>query len=198
MTHLQSQYDTTITLDWVGISMGGLIGMMMAIRPKSPVSIRKLVMSDIGPLIPATALMRISDYVGRDPRFDTFEEFKAYMKKISAPFGILTDEQWTHMAIHSMRQYEDGTCGFRYDPQIGLSLKGLKIKDIDLWQQWDQLTIPTMILRGVESDLLSSDTAERMKIRGPKAQIVEFPNVGHAPTIMNEQQIQIVRDFICT
>ncbi|MCC8997729.1 MAG: alpha/beta hydrolase [Nitrosomonas sp.] len=197
MAHLQSQYDTTITLDWVGISMGGLIGMMMAIQPKSPVSIRKLVMSDIGPLIPATALMRISDYVGRDPRFDTFEEFKAYMKKISAPFGILTDEQWTHMAIHSMRQYEDGTCGFRYDPQIGLSLKGLKIKDIDLWQQWDQLTIPTMILRGVESDLLSADTAAQMKIRGPKAQIVEFPNVGHAPTIMNEQQIQIVRDFIC-
>lgn len=198
MTHIQSQYDTPITLDWVGISMGGLIGMIMAIQPQQPVPIRKLVMSDIGPLIPASALTRISDYVGRDPRFGTFEAFKAYMKAISVPFGTLTDEQWTHMAIYSMRQYPDGSYGFRYDPQIGLSLKGFQIQDIDLWPQWDRLTIPTLILRGAESDLLSTDTTAQMQIRGPKAQIVEFAGVGHAPTIMSTEQIQVVHDFICS
>lgn len=197
IAHIQSQYDTKITLDWVGISMGGLIGMILSIQPQTCTAIRKLIMSDIGPLIPATALTRISDYVGRDPHFDTFEAFKAYMKKISAPFGPLTDAQWTHMAIYSMRKYDDGTYGFRYDPRIGTSLKGFEIQDIDLWQQWDQVTAPTLVLRGVESDLLSVDTAAQMKIRGPKTQIVELPGIGHAPTIMNEQQIQIVRNFIC-
>jgi len=198
MMHIQSQYDAPITLDWVGISMGGLIGMVMAVQPQKPVPIRKLVMSDIGPFIPASALTRLSDYVSRYPRFNTFEEFKAYMKAISAPFGPLTDEQWTHMAIYSMRQHQDGTYGFRYDPKVGSSLKEFQIQDIDLWPQWDQLTIPTLILRGVESDLLSVDTAAQMKIRGPKAQIVEFAGVGHAPTIMDTQQIQIVHDFICS
>ena len=196
ITHIQAQYHIKITLDWVGISMGGLIGMILSIQPQTRTTIRKLVMSDIGPLIPATALRRISDYVGLDPRFDTFEAFKAYMKKISAPFGPLTDAQWNHMAIYSMQKYEDGTYGFRYDPRIGTSLKGFEIKDIDLWQQWDQVTLPTLVLRGAESDLLSVDTAAQMKTRGPKAQIVELPGIGHAPTIMNEQQIQIVRNFI--
>ena len=197
IAHIQAQYNTKITLDWVGISMGGLIGMILSIQPQTRTTIRKLIMSDIGPLIPATALRRISDYVGLDPRFDTFEAFKAYMKKISVPFGPLTDAQWNHMAIYSMQKYEDGTYGFRYDPRIGTSLKGFEIKDIDLWQQWDQVTVPTLVLRGAESDLLSVDTAAQMKMRGPKAQIVELPGIGHAPTIMNEQQIQIVRNFIC-
>ncbi|GKS68101.1 pimeloyl-ACP methyl ester carboxylesterase [Nitrosomonas sp. PY1] len=196
IAHIQAQYNARITFDWVGISMGALIGMILSIQPQAPAMFRKLIMSDIGPLIPATALTRISDYVDLDPRFDTFEAFKTYMKKISESFGPLTDAQWNHMAIYSMREYDDGTYGFRYDPKIGISLKEFEIKDIDLWQQWDQMTVPTLVLRGTESDLLSVDTAAQMKIRGPKAQIVELPGIGHAPTIMDKQQIQIVRNFI--
>jgi len=101
VAHIQSQYEKKITLDWVGISMGGLIGMILAIQPNQPVAINKLVLSDIGPLIPAVALRRIADYVGKDPRFGSFEEFKQYMKAISVSFGPLSEEQWHHMAVHT-------------------------------------------------------------------------------------------------
>ena len=196
ITHIQAQYQTAITLDWVGISLGGLIGMILAIQPNMPIPINKLVLSDIGPLIPATALKRIADYVGKDIRFNSFEEFKQYMKVISASFGPLTEDQWNHMAIHSAREYEDGSYGFRYDPKISISFKEREIKDIDLWQQWDQLNIPTLVLRGTESDVLSAETTAQMQLRGAKAKIVELPGIGHSPMIMDDYQIKIVRDFI--
>ncbi|MDV6347625.1 alpha/beta hydrolase [Nitrosomonas sp. Is35] len=196
IAHIQSQYQEKITLDWVGISMGGLIGMILAIQPDQPVTIHKLILSDIGPLIPAVALKRIADYVGKDPRFNSFEEFKQYMQVISVSFGPLTEAQWKHMAIHSVREYPDGTYGFRYDPKIAVSFKEHKITDIDLWAQWDQLAVPTLVLRGVESDILSAETAAQMQLRGAKAQIVELPGIGHAPMLMDDHQIQIVRDFI--
>ncbi|MBP6057065.1 MAG: alpha/beta hydrolase [Nitrosomonas sp.] len=196
ITHIQAQYQTSITLDWVGISLGGLIGMILATQPNMPVPINKLVLSDIGPLIPATALKRIADYVGKDIRFNSFEEFKQYMKVISASFGPLTEDQWHHMAIHSAREYEDGSYGFRYDPKISISFKEREITDIDLWQQWDQLAIPTLVLRGTESDVLSIETAAKMQVRGAKAKVVELPGIGHPPMIMDDHQIKIVRDFI--
>jgi len=196
VAHIQSQYNKRITLDWVGISMGGLIGMILAIQPNLPTPIHKLVLSDIGPLIPAIALKRIADYVGKDPRFDSFEAFKNYMKAISVSFGPLTEEQWDHMAIHSAREYADGSYGFRYDPKISISFKEHEIQDIYLWEQWDQLDIPTLVLRGAESDILTAETAAQMRIRGAKAKIVELLGVGHAPMIIADDQIKIVRDFI--
>lgn len=196
VAHIQSQYEKKITLDWVGISMGGLIGMILAIQPNQPVTINKLVLSDIGPLIPAVALRRIADYVGKDPRFGSFEEFKQYMKAISISFGPLSEAQWNHMAIHTVREYPDGTYGFRYDPRIAVSFKEHEIADIDLWVQWDQLKVPTLVLRGTESDILSAETAAQMQLRGAKAQIIELPGIGHAPMLMDDNQIKIVRDFI--
>ncbi|PXW80002.1 pimeloyl-ACP methyl ester carboxylesterase [Nitrosomonas sp. Nm84] len=196
ISHIQAQYRTAITLDWVGISLGGLIGMILAIQPNIPVPINKLVISDIGPLIPAAALKRIADYVGEDIRFNSFEEFKQYMKAISVSFGPLTEEQWDHMAIHSALEYADGSYGFRYDPRISVSFKEREIKDIDLWNQWDQLNVPTLVLRGMASDILSVDTAAQMQVRGAKAKIVELPGIGHAPMLMDAGQMKIVRDFI--
>lgn len=196
VAHIQTQYHTKITLDWVGISMGGLIGMMLAIQPNPPFIINKLIMSDIGPLIPAAALNRIADYVGKDPRFSSFEEFKQYMKVISVSFGPLTEDQWNHMAVHSAREFADGSYGFRYDPRIATSFKDRKIKDIDLWEQWDKLNRPTLVLRGMESDVLTAETAAQMQVRGAKARIVDLPGIGHAPMLMDDNQIKIVRDYI--
>lgn len=196
LNHLKSQYTTAIALDWVGISMGGLIGMVLALQKNLPMPINKLVISDLGPLISAVALKRIAEYVGKDPRFASFEEFKKYMKLISVSFGPLTDEQWTHMAIHSARAYPDGSYGFRYDPRIAVSFQTHEITDIDLWAQWDQLNVPTLVLRGMESDILSAETAAQMQVRGAKAKVVELPGIGHAPMLMDDNQIKIVRDFI--
>ena len=174
--------------------MGGLIGMMVAARTQSP--IRRLVMNDIGPLIPAAALVRIGEYVGRDLRFDSLESFEAQLRKVHAPFGPLTAAQWRHMALHSHRRLDDGGIGFHYDPDIALPLKGLVPGDIDLWALWEQVKCPALVLRGADSDLLSHATARAMQTRGPGASVVEFSGVGHAPMLMSEQQIAPVREFL--
>ena len=197
LAFIKAQYQDDITLDWVGISMGGLIGMLTAIQPQIPIPIHKLILSDIGPVIPVTALKRMSDYVGKGQSFDSFEAFDAYIRQISASFGPLTDEQWHHLALHSAEKRSDGTYGFCYDPKISGSLKQDKLKDdIVLWEYWDQLQVPTLVIRGVESDVLDVETTKQMQVRGPKAEVIELQGVGHAPILLDEQQIGIVKDFL--
>lgn len=197
ITHIQSQYRNPINLHWVGVSMGGLIGMVLATQPGVPVLIRKLVMSDIGPFIPASALSSMSEYVGKDLRFDSFDAFEAYIRKISASFGPLTDKQWRHLAIHSVREHEDGTVGFRYDPDISSSLGGQQdAQDLDLWSHWDALNTPTLVIHGEESDVLLPETVSKMQQRSAKTDVVELPGIGHAPVLMDNHQILIVRDYL--
>jgi pimeloyl-ACP methyl ester carboxylesterase len=179
---------------WVGTSMGGMLGMLLASRPNSPV--RKLVVNDVGPLIPKASLERIATYVGKDPRFRTFEELEAYMRQISAPFGPLTDAQWHHLTLHGARQYDDGSWGMCYDPDIAAPFRQGPQQDIDLWNYWDAITCPTLVLRGAESDLLPHETAMQMQQRGPRPRLVEFAGVGHAPMLMAEDQIKVVKDFL--
>lgn len=195
LTHIRDQYNDNLKVDWVGISMGGLIGMMAAIQ--STVPIHRLVMSDIGPLVPVAALKRMSAYVGKDMHFGSFEELEAYVKQISAPFGPLTDDQWRHLVIHSMRKFDDKTYGFRYDPKISVSFKQHALQnDVDLWEYWDKLQVPTLVLRGAESDVLLEKTATEMQLRGPKAKIIELSGIGHAPILLDNKQIAIVKDFL--
>ena len=179
---------------WVGTSMGGMLGMLLASRPQSP--IRKLVVNDVGPLIPKASLERIASYVGKDPRFPTFEELEAYVRKISATFGPLTDAQWHHLTLHGARQHADGSWGMCYDPDIAAPFRIGPPQDVDLWSYWDTISCPTLILRGAESDLLRKETAEQMQQRGPHARLVEFPGIGHAPMLMAEDQIKTVTDFL--
>ncbi len=200
LKHIGALGNDRIQLDWVGISMGGLMGMMLAIQPRLPlplpIPIRRLIMSDIGPLIPAAALARIAQYLGKDPHFASFNEFEAYMKKISVSFGPLTEVQWHHLALHSVREYGDGTYGFLYDPGIAASFKKHLSQDIDLWAQWDELNVSTLILRGMESDLLQAETAREMQVRGARAQLIELPGIGHAPMLISDDQIAIARNFL--
>jgi pimeloyl-ACP methyl ester carboxylesterase len=178
---------------WVGTSMGGLLGIIMAAMPNSP--IRKLVVNDAGPLVPKAALERLAQYVGKDPRFPTLEAIEAHVRHISAPFGALSDEQWRHLTVHSAKQYADGTWGFRYDPAIANPFNG-ELNDIDLSPYWDAVKCPTLVLRGADSDILLRKTAEAMTQRGPKAQLVEFAGVGHAPMLMEDEHVRVVRNFL--
>jgi pimeloyl-ACP methyl ester carboxylesterase len=181
-------------VDWVGSSMGGLIGMMLAAQPGTP--IRRLVMNDVGPLIPKDALARIGEYVGRDPRFATPEEAEAYFRKVCAPFGPLTDAQWRHLVEHGTRRGDDGALRLVYDPGIGEPFRNAAYRDIDLWPLYDKVRCPTLLLRGAESDLLLRPTAREMRMRGPHPELVEFAGVGHAPMLMDADQIRPVRDFL--
>lgn len=181
-------------IDWVGTSMGGLIGMMLAAQPKSP--IRRLIMNDVGWLVPAEALRRLGDYVGKNPRFASLEEFEANYRKVCATFGPLTDAQWRHLVTHSMKKFDDGSYGFKYDPKIGEPFKSGFFQDVDLWQIWEKVRCPVLILRGAESDLLLKETAVKMCERKARTELVEFPGIGHAPMLMSSDQIKTLRDFL--
>jgi pimeloyl-ACP methyl ester carboxylesterase len=185
-------------LHWLGTSMGGLIGMGIAAQPASPIS--RLVLNDVGPILTAASLKRIGQYLGNAPRFDAYEQIEGYVRAVSPGFGQLTDAQWQHLTTHVIRRAEDGKFEFLYDPMIAVSYVQALIasggQDIDFWPLYDMIACPTLLLRGAQSDLLTHDTAEAMTQRGPRAQLVEIADVGHAPTLMVESQIEFVRNFL--
>ncbi len=181
-------------VDWVGTSMGGLIGMGLAAQPASV--IRKLVLNDVGPLITASSVNRIGEYVGRAPDFPSPAAAEAYIRAAGAEFGDLSDAQWRQLTEHSIKQ-EGAVWKMRYDPGIGDALRAAPLlADIDIWPIYDAVRCPTLLIRGALSDLLRRDTAEEMTRRGPHAELLEIPQVGHAPVLMDAGQIAIVRDFL--
>ena len=179
------------TVDWVGTSMGGLIGMILASLPGTPV--RKLVMNDVGYLIPRSALERIGQYLGAEPAFDSIESLEAAIRATS-PFGALTDAQWRHLAIHAAKQ-EGGKWRFRYDPGVGRNYHAAPLEDIDLSQYWNAVHGPVLVIRGEESDLLLPETFEAMR-RRPRTESLVVPRTGHCPMLMDDAQVAAVRRFL--
>jgi pimeloyl-ACP methyl ester carboxylesterase len=181
-------------VDWVGTSMGGLIGMLMAAQPGNP--IRRMVVNDVGPFIPKAALERIAAYVGVEARFDSPQALEAHLRQVHAPFGPLTDAQWAHLAAHGSRTRPDGSLGLSYDPAIANAFR-TAISDVDLWPVWRAIAAPTLITRGDRSDLLLADTAHAMiDAAPPGSQLVEFEGIGHAPMFMAEDQLAAVESFL--
>ena len=181
-------------VDWIGTSMGGLIGMMLAAQPNSP--IRRLILNDVGPFIPKASLERIGSYVGGNLQFDDIAGVEAYLREVHAPFGPLTDGQWAHLAENSCRRGEKGGFALHYDPAIGNAFKDVELDDVDLWPVWGQIRCPVLIIRGVRSDLLTAETAERMLTEGPESDLLEIEETGHAPALMDEKQISFIRDWL--
>ena len=180
-------------VDWIGTSMGGVIGMTLAAQHQTP--IRRLVVNDVGPFVPRAALQRIADYVGLDNRFSTLDAVEKHMRKVHAPFGPLTDVQWRHLVEHGHRQRPDGTFGLAYDPAIAVNVR-LAVRDWDFWPIWDRIQSPALLLRGAQSDLLTADTAEEMTMRGPKAKLITWDGIGHAPALMDKAQIELIADWL--
>lgn len=181
-------------VDWVGTSMGGLIGMALAAQRGTP--IRRLVLNDVGPFLEKAALERIGEYVGKAPRFADVGELERYLRTVHAPFGPLSDEQWRHLATHSARPDGDGVA-LAYDPGIAVPFAPAEgLSDVDLWSVWDAIRCPVLVLRGERSDLLSKETAAEMAARGPRARVVEIAGCGHAPALMDKDQIAIVGDWL--
>jgi pimeloyl-ACP methyl ester carboxylesterase len=200
-TYAQYQADITALIarldvervHWIGTSMGGLIGMFMASVPNPPLA--SLLMNDVGPIIPKAALQRIADYVGLENRFSSLEALERNMRKVHASFGPLTDDEWAHLVRHGHRLLPDGTFGLAYDPAIAENVKK-GIADVDLWNFWDRIAIPTLVFRGADSDLLAAATALAMTQRGPRARIVEFAGIGHAPALMAEDQMAMIESWL--
>jgi pimeloyl-ACP methyl ester carboxylesterase len=182
-------------VDWVGTSMGGLIGMALAALEGNP--IRRMVLNEAGPVVAAAALERIGTYVGRAPEFPSLDAAEQYIRAISAPFGPHSDAEWRFLTEHVVRRKPDGGYRVHYDPAIAVPFNAAAPhQDIELWPFWGRIRCPTLVIRGELSDLLTRETVERMRSSGPRAQAVEIPGVGHAPTLMQADQIAIVRDFL--
>ena len=180
-------------VDWIGTSMGALLGIVMAAQPHSPIA--RLVVNDAGPAIEPAALARIRDYVGLDPTFASYAEAEAYIRTVSAPFGALTDAQWEHLTRTTVAQRADGRWGLTYDPGIAVPFRA-SAAPVDLWPLWDAIRCPALLLRGAQSDLLSQATAAAMTARGPKPHVVEFAGVGHAPMLLAPDQYEPVVEFL--
>lgn len=193
------------TLDWVGTSMGGVIGMVLAGQPDlpMPVPIRRLVLNDVGPVIRWEALERIGTYLGRTGRFASVQQAADAMAAISTGFGPHTPQQWLDLSRPMVKPVagEPGVFTLHYDPAIAVPFRTVTREsalqgEAASWKLYDAITADTLLLRGSESDLLSNDTAQAMCKRGPKAHLVEFGGVGHAPTLIAEDQLACVTGFL--
>jgi pimeloyl-ACP methyl ester carboxylesterase len=180
-------------IDWIGTSMGGIIGMLIAAQPQTP--IRRLIINDVGPHIPLAALKRIAGYVGMAQEFDDIEAIRQHLRLIYASFGITRDEDWQHLAQHSYRMLPNGKLAMAHDPAIARNFEALD-KDVDFWNLYDKIACPTLVIHGAQSDILPDDVAQQMTQRGPKAKLVTLPGIGHAPALISADQIKLIEDFL--
>lgn len=186
-------------VSWLGTSLGGLVGLVLASLPATPIC--RLVLNDIGPVLDPLALARIGEYVGQPVRFADFDEAVQYIRQTSASFGPHSDAQWHKLATDVLRQDAQGQWSLHYDPGLAVPFKATTEQAAQaaqqmLWAAYDAIACPTLLIRGAESDLLSRETAQAMTARGPKARLVELPGVGHAPTLVSQEQIAVVKEFL--
>jgi pimeloyl-ACP methyl ester carboxylesterase len=190
-------------LDWVGTSMGGLIGMAICGTPKLPlpVPVRRLVLNDVGPAIQWQALARIGTYLGNTGRFESVQQAADAMWAISTSFGPHTPEQWLALSQAMVKPLPEGGYTLHYDPAIAVPFRTITEEsaaqgEAALWQLYDNIKAQTLLTRGAQSDLLSTQTARAMTERGPRPTLVEFAGVGHAPTFVNDDQVEAVASFL--
>lgn len=181
-------------VDWLGVSLGGLMGMMLAAQPKTPIN--KLVLDDIGGYVAVEALQQIASYVGQDPAFPERAGLEAYMREVNVGYGPLTDAQWAHLVEHGHRIDDAGQWRQHYDPKLAEPFKEGFSEPVSLWPLWAAIACPVLILRGALSQILTGETAEEMVARKPGTTLVTFENVGHAPMLMAHDQITAVRDWL--
>lgn len=182
-------------VDWLGTSMGGLIGMMLAGQSNSP--IKRLILDDVGPTLSLAALKRIVGYVGEPYEFSDTAIARRYVRTIFSPFALKNDQDWNALIDSTLKPLPTGGWRFNYDPNIRKPLEqALLGQDINLWPIYDRIQSPTLLVHGEDSDLLSSETAMEMTCRGPRAQLKTVAGVGHAPMFMSSDQIDLVREFL--
>jgi pimeloyl-ACP methyl ester carboxylesterase len=183
-------------LDWVGTSMGGLMGMILASLPNTP--IRKLVLNDVGPFASRESQINIGKYAGNDERFDAFDEVLAYFKNLYVSWGNVPEDQWVSVARQSSIKLDDGSYALAYDPAIVAPLKvdTEMLQDISIWPVFEAIQVPMLLLHGAESTILPATLVEEMKQRNKNLEVIDLPGIGHAPSLMEDYQVDLVRDWL--
>lgn len=192
-------------VDWLGTSMGGLFGIIMAAQPKNP--IKRLILNDIGPFVPAGAIARIKMYASTEIVFDSLEQADETLKATYAPFGPMSPEQWEYLLKHSITKTKDGYT-LAYDPQATGVVEGSAedrrdkmvedntIGDVTFWEFWDKITCPVLVINGRDSDILPPPVVKEMQSRGPKFDHVYIEEAGHAPSLMPKDQIAHIEEWL--
>ena len=192
LSHLTARLDGPV--DWIGTSLGGILGMMLAAAPNTP--LRRLVLNDTGFHIAQPAIARIHAYLRAAPaRFPDLAALEAHIREVHAPFGALPDAAWRHMAETSALPSDDGGLRLHYDPAIAIPVLASEPEAMDLAPLWDQVALPTLVLRGETSDLLLAETAAEMAQR-PGVQVETIAGCGHAPALMDAGQIGLISRFL--
>ncbi|MGK7930829.1 MAG: alpha/beta fold hydrolase [Microcystaceae cyanobacterium] len=185
-------------VDWLGTSMGGIIGMFLAAQ--FPSIIKRLILNDVGAVIPKAALQSIAKYVlVGDRLLLDFTAVEQHIRRNYAGFGPLSDAQWQQLAQHSVVLLPDGNYRLNYDPNIAHPFRNIKMSDLQevtLWEVWEQLTSPILLLHGSESELLLPETIDKMKEQQPQMDVIHFDKVGHAPALMDEIHIQSIKNWL--
>jgi cobalt-zinc-cadmium efflux system protein len=186
-----------MSVDWFGTSMGGLIGMVYAGMPDSP--IRRILINDVGPRIEPESLKRLSSYVGQPFAYANRADALTVLNRICASFGSHTPDEWERLNGPLLKE-EQGMWSLHYDPKIVIPFAAVnpvlaKAGEMALWSHYEAIAVPILIVRGGDSDLLSSATVDEMLQRNPHARSITIPGVGHAPAFMKSEQIALAAEF---
>ena len=181
------------TVDWLGIGIGGWLGLVLAAEEESP--IEHLILNDSVPRMEPSGAARIAEYASSAPSFRTMNEAGAYLRAIWAPFGDLDDAEWSALTVHSLMRQDAGGYVLHYDPAIGEQFRA-NDQEVDLWAVYDRVRQPTLLLRGADSDVSTAATAAAMAARGPCAEVIEFAGCGHAPALIGADQIAAVHGWM--
>lgn len=181
-------------LHWVGTSMGGIVGMMMAALPGL---MRTLTLNDVGCLIPASGLKRIFSYAGAKTSFTSRAEAENTLRKNAATFGIKTVEQWQHFFDITIVE-KGGIFTLACDPAITANFpKFEEVKDVNLWGFWEAMTkLPMLVVHGERSDILPKEIAQEMKAKHLDLTLYEVPGAGHAPALMDEKDTSFIHGWL--
>lgn len=184
-------------VDWIGISLGGLLGILMAGMDGTP--IRRMILNDVGPVVPKPALDFIHSVISQTYTFDTIKDLEKRMRETRGlTWGPVTDEQWKYMAEHNARALEDGSITYSYDPEIGVVFEEQPIGDKDLWPLWDNIKCPVLVIHGKKSVVLTKPIVSDMQTRftGASLQVIQYKDCGHVPSLWAPNQIGDIRKWL--
>ncbi|MGI9352221.1 MAG: alpha/beta fold hydrolase [Rhizobiaceae bacterium] len=182
-------------VNWVGTSMGGIIGMVLASVAQAP--IKRLIINDIGPEVSRDALLSIAEYIGRSDEFDSVKDVENYLREIYREFAPMSDMDWEHMAKYSCKRTEHGTFKMKVDPRVGDAFRdSISYFNVDMWETWEKISCPVLVLRGKNSSFLSEETARKMLECGPATTLVEFDDTGHTPTLRDDEQVGVIEEWL--
>ncbi|ABV74952.1 hypothetical protein A1C_03330 [Rickettsia akari str. Hartford] len=179
---------------WLGTSMGGIIGMVLASKYKN--IFKALILNDIGAFIDAAPLMKIGGYAKKTILLDDLASAKEHLKLIYAQIGIKDEEDWDYLTKYSVISTFGGKYKMNYDPAITQGMKNASNQeDVKLWSVWNKIKCRILVIHGMKSQILTKSTVNKMK----ETKIFDLYDVkyaGHAPSLMNFEEINYIKSWL--